>query len=139
MLRIQARSRAARFAGSGRGGVRSMDVVGSFAGIAAGAALGFALARYLLPPRKKAILTYLRGLLEQLPAEVIIRTRGEGRIVFAADHVDPLVARVECSETQGDRPRISLRSIRATVRHPYLIPASRPEWSPAATAGARAG
>jgi PAS domain S-box-containing protein len=60
-----------------------MDVLGWLAGVAAGAGVGFAAARYLVPPRKKVILVYLRALLEQLPIEVIIRRRGAGGIVFA--------------------------------------------------------
>lgn len=60
-----------------------MDALGWLTAIAAGAGVGFASARYLLPPRKKAILACMRTLLEQLPIEVIIRRRGNGGIVFA--------------------------------------------------------
>ena len=60
-----------------------MDVLGCLTGIAAGAGVGFAAARYFLPPRKKAIVARLRALLEQLPVELIIRSRGEGRTIFA--------------------------------------------------------
>ena len=60
-----------------------MDVAGSLAGLAVGAGLGFAAARYLVPPRQKSILARLRTLLDQLPIEAIIRSKGEGRIVFA--------------------------------------------------------
>ena len=60
-----------------------MDVLGCLTGIAAGAGVGFAAARYFLPPRKQAIVARLRALLEQLPVELIIRSRGEGRTIFA--------------------------------------------------------
>jgi PAS domain S-box-containing protein len=60
-----------------------MDVLGWLTAIAAGASVGFASARYLLPPRKQAILARMRALLEQLPIQVIIRRHGNGEIVFA--------------------------------------------------------
>jgi PAS domain S-box-containing protein len=75
-----------------------MDVLGYLAAVAAGAGAGFAVARYLLQPRKKAVVVYLRALLEQLPIQVVIRRRGDSRIVFANEqsarqsglgHADP--------------------------------------------------
>jgi PAS domain S-box-containing protein len=75
-----------------------MDVLGYLTAVAAGAGAGFAFARYLLQPRKKALVVYLRALLEQLPIQVVIRRRGDSRIVFANErsarqsglgHADP--------------------------------------------------
>jgi len=83
-----------------------MDVLGYLTAVAAGAGAGFAFARYLLQPRKKALVVYLRALLEQLPIQVVIRRRGDSRIVFANEqsarqsgfgHADP----------DGDFPNIA--------------------------------
>jgi len=60
-----------------------MYALGSLIEIAAGAGAGFAIARYLLKPPRKAILAYLHSLLEELPVEILIRRRGEGRIIYA--------------------------------------------------------
>lgn len=60
-----------------------MDALGSLVGIAVGAGVGFATARYWVKPRKKLVLAYLQALLEELPVQVVIRRRGDGRIVFA--------------------------------------------------------
>ena len=60
-----------------------MDLIAGLIGVAAGAGVGFAAARYILPPPRRAIVARLRALLEQLPVEVVIRSRGAGRTIFA--------------------------------------------------------
>ncbi len=63
-----------------------MALLGWLSGIAAGVGAGFAVARYLLPPTKKAIVARLGALLRQLPVDVVIRRRSDDRTIFANDY-----------------------------------------------------
>lgn len=83
-----------------------MDVLGCLTGVAAGAGVGFAVARYVLQPRRKAILANLRALLDQLPVEVIIRRRGENEIVFANER-SARQSGLDHGEAGGNTPNIA--------------------------------
>jgi PAS domain S-box-containing protein len=83
-----------------------MDVLGWLTAVAAGAGGGFAVARYLLQPRRKAILAIMRALLEQLPVEVVIRRRGESQIVFANER-SHRQSGLDHGGTDGNTPNIA--------------------------------
>ncbi len=61
-----------------------MYSLGSLVGVAAGMGVGFAAAHYLLKPRKKTIVAYLQSLLDELPAEIVVRRRAGGHVVYAS-------------------------------------------------------
>ncbi len=96
-----------------------MDVIGWLAGVAAGAGAGFAVARYLLPPPRKAVVARLRALLEQLPVDVMIRSRVDGRTIFAKE--------LSASSASGD-PKLTVPGIEGQARESSQAELGRPNF-----------
>lgn len=87
-----------------------MDALGWVTGVAAGTGAGFAAARYLVPPRKKAIVAALRALLGQLPVDVVIRGRGAGRTIFA-NNFDARARVLDDGEPNQINPDIAVQEL----------------------------